>query len=575
MTTLFRNTTLALVALAVVACGKDEPAEDVASAVESDAAEALLKFVPADTPYFAGKLAPYSDELYAAMEPMTEQTLNAYRGMLKGMVEAASEEGGDDDALAEHQPLLEEIYATLSVQGLKDLGIDMNGVGILYGQGLLPVLRQSVTDTDKLEAGIKRFEERAGESMRTGNVAGIDYRYTGDDKARIVLATVENQFVVAVVPSAASEEMMAQVLGATLPERHLGQTDKLDRLAADNAYLPQTLGFIDTVEIAETLVADPTGVDKEFLALVGYDSTELSDACRTEFRELAGIMPAIEFGYRNMTPTLFDGHGILKLRSDIATGLAEVTAPVPGLGGEMDGVFTYGMGMDLRKLAAFAEARVAAIQADPYECEQLVGLNEQAASMEQSLNAPIPPMVYNVKGLLLKLDDLSGLMQGAAFAPQSPPDFRALLAVDGAGALYMLGAGFLPGLAELNLEPNGETVELPPGTLPNIGETAYVAMNESAIALGMGEKAAAGLSDMLSAPPSGDEPLMAMSYDLEAYSAFMQSIMESAAADDPDADPQELGELFGVVGDFYDRVWMDVLVTERGIEIPSTVTLQQ
>ncbi|MEO0996465.1 MAG: hypothetical protein AAFX58_03005, partial [Pseudomonadota bacterium] len=358
-------------------------------------------------------------------------------------------------------------------------------------------------------------------------------------------------------------------------ERHLGQTGRLDQLAADNGYLPQTLGFIDTVEIAETLVTDPTGVDKEFLALAGYDSAELSDACRTEFRELAGVMPAMEFGYRNMTPALFDGHGILKLRGDIAADLAGVTAPVPGLGGEMGGVFTYGMGMDLRKLAAFAEARIAAIQADPYECEQLAGLNLQAASVQQSLNAPIPPMVYNVKGLLLKLDDLSGFMQGVGFAPQSPPDFRALLAVEGAGALYMLGASFVPGLAELNLEPNGETVELPPGTLPNVGKPAYVAMNESAIALGMGEKAAAGLGDMLSAPPSGDEPLMALSYDLKAYSDFMQSMMESAAADDPDVDPQELGELFGLVGDFYDRVWMDVLVTERGIEIPSTVTLQQ
>lgn len=568
---------LCFVSIPVTACNGSR--EDQGTDSRPSSSVGLLRHVPADTPYVFAMLEPIPEDLADKFEPKLDGILTAYRELMKTMVKTSAkgdDESDDDEAIPkEAVEVIDELTALLSVEGFNSAGIDRDTTMVIYGTGLLPVLRMKVSDGGRLEATIARIEKKAGNGMSVATIGDQSYRYTGDDKARLVIAVIDNELILSLVPTKLPEGQLKSILGLTPPASSLADTGELQKIIDDNGFKPYSLGLVDVARIAATFLDSQSGVNAELLSLMDYDATKLSDVCKSEIRALARIVPRIISGYTEMSAEKLRSNTVIELRQDIAAGLAKLTAPVPGLGREQGGLVAFGMSLDLLAARAFYASRLDAIEAEPYRCELLADLQGGAAKGRDVLNQPIPPIVYGFKGFLAVVEDIKG-MDLAKKQPPTSADVRLLVSADNAGGLLAMGAMFSPEIAALDLKPDGKPVKFDAPQMAGVVDAAYVAMTENALAVSIGAGTERRLGTMLTAAIGEPPPFLLMEMDATRYYDFIAEAI-AIEGDQEDPSPPELkaavSKLMRVTGELFLRMIVRVEFTKRGIEIPTTILL--
>jgi len=568
---------LCFVSFVTIGCNGSPDESESASASVSD--PGLLRYVPADTPYVFAMLDPLPDEVADKLEPKVDAILRSYQGVLRAIVEISAaksaESEGDDGLPGEAVEALEELAGLLSIEGFRSAGFERDSTMVLYGVGLLPVMRMTLSDGDLLDAAIARIEEKAKDSMSVATIDGQSYRYAGNEEAQLVIAVIDDEFVLSIVPTNLADDLLKSVLGLTLPSSNIADTGELQKIIDDNGFLTYLVGLVDFERIAATFLDDQSGVNSELLALLDYDGSELDDDCKSEIRAMSGIAPRIVTGYTEMSVDQFVSNTILEVRSDIAAGLATLPAPVPGLGSEQGGLLAFGMSIDLLAAREFYTARLDAMEADPYECELLADLQDGVARGREVLNQPIPPMVYSFKGFLAVVEDIKG-MDLANNQPPTSADLRVLVTTDNAAGLLAMGAMFSPEIAGLDIKPDGEPVRFESQQLAGVVDAAYVAMTDNALALSIGQGSEARLGEMLSAAINDPHPFVSVEIDAARYYDFIAKTMV-IEDDEKDATPPELkaaiGEVMVAIGNMFSRMTFQIEFTERGMEFPSTIEL--
>lgn len=567
--------------LLVTACS-DAP-EDASETLTAE--DSILSYVPAETPYVFAALEPMPDEVKDKLGPMTQEVVQAYKKLVQAAINQPPEDPETEAKMSAEEKqrlsaMLDELAGMISVDGIPEAGIDSDSKAAFYGVGLLPVLRVSLSDGALFEATFKKLETKAGGEMDVATIDGHSYRYGGTNEARLIVAVIEDQLVVTVVPVAMPEDLLKSVLGLTLPDTSIAESGALGTVAEKYGYKAYGLGIVDVERIAATFVDDQSGVNNTLLSLMEHDTSNLSDVCKAEIRSMAGIMPRVVTGYTEITPEHIASNSVFELRSDIATGLQSVTAPVPGLGAEQGGLFSFGMSLNLGAARDFYSARLDALEADPYECELFADLQASMAEGRAMLNQPVPPIVYGFRGFLAVVDNI----QGMDIQKKQPPteiDMRFLIATENAQGLLAMGAMFSPEIASLNLKPDSQPVKLELPAVAAMADAAYVAMSENALALSVGNGSEAGLTKMLSASSVEPAPFMSMDMDAARYYGFMGDAM-AAGGEDGDPEDVQSAEMVQATSDvmkaferMFSRVAFDIQFTERGIEIPSDMVLAE
>jgi len=565
---------LAVLIASIWGCSKDE-----APPVESFSAPAgLLQYVADDSPYVFAMLEPLPDDVADRLEPQLDLTLKTYQAAVRQAVREAADEAkdGEGSGEAEHMAdVLDELAGLLSLEGIREAGIGRESTFVVYGAGLLPVLRARLTDAKAFEAALKRIEGRAGTPMSVGIIDGQPYRYAGNTDGRIIIALIDNDLVVSALPSGLSDDALRSLLGMTLPAESMAASGRLQTIATANGFAAYGAGFIDFERLASVFLDAPGGINSEILAAVGYGGDELSPVCKSEIRGMAGIAPRLLAGYTEVSTGRITSNTILELRDDIAAGLATFSAPVPGLGQDHGGLVSFGMSIDLLAAREFYAARLDALEASPYECELFA---EMQAGMERGgamLSQPVPPIVYGFNGFLAVIEDIRGF----DISKQQPPtdvDLRFLLATDNAPALLAMGSMFSPELAAMNLQPDGKPVRLDVPQLQGQVESTYLAMTSDAIALSVGEGQEAGLGAMMSAKTGDPLPFMSMHMDASRYYAMIGDVVAATNAGDSPSSAETNAAIKEIMQGFsklIDRLSLAVLFTDRGIEFPTEVAL--
>jgi len=557
-------------AIAVLAsCRADVPQES----------EQLLQYIPAETPYVMAFTKPLPDDLMDKFEPVVDKTLSGYERILRYkvsevLVELSKEEGGAEKA-KQLQELVDEFTSLMSVQGLRDAGIDRDSVFAIYGDGLLPVFRVVLSDREKFDAAVARLESKSPEKFQIGTAGGQSYRYHDVEEARFVVATPGDSAVITIVPIAYSEERLAQVLGVKKPQNNVAKG--LGEITKAYDFTGHFTGFVDVEKITASFLGDPSGLNKELLQAAGHDPEKVTAECRAEFAELATVAPRVVVGYTEVNKSHIDTEMVVELREDIATGLATIPTAVPGLGMDLGGFMTFGFSLDPLAARTFYEARLDAMEADPFECADLAELQASVAQGREALAKPVPPVVYNFSGMLAHINDI----QGMDFATQKPPesiDASFLLAMDNVQDLVSMAAMMVPQVAELNLSPDGKARPLDLPQLAEIAEQAFVALSTNGLSIALGEGSARNSETMLAADVETPSPFMSFSMDSKRYYEFVgEALMQEGDADDEEAQPLALRTAMRDVmvssGELYERVSINVHLTKRGVEIGSRMTL--
>ena len=171
--------------------------------------DTILRYIPADTPYVLASVEPLPDELMDKIEPRVDEILQSYQTVLREIVAAKQQEMSDEQRESEEAQrmaaVIDELAGLLSLEGLRGAGLGRDAAGAIYGNGLLPVVRFELTDGALFDAAISRIEEQAGHKMPVAAVDGGGYRYADIEEMRVVVAILEKQAVITLVPSTFSE----------------------------------------------------------------------------------------------------------------------------------------------------------------------------------------------------------------------------------------------------------------------------------------------------------------------------------------------------------------------------------
>jgi hypothetical protein len=550
----------------------------------------VLQYVPADTPYVIASTKPLPTALADKLEPTIDEMLQVYQQIIRYTLDAKlaeiPEKERDDEELEKLHGIADEIVGLMSLEGLRAAGIGRDSAFVFYGNGITPVMRFELSDPALFDAAIARIEEKAGSALSDGEADGRQYKFASMEGANFVIATLDDQAVLTVVPSSFDESQVALALGIDKPKKSLRKSKQLRSIRREYGFTETLTGYIDSTRIAEILTGKVSGLDAEVFAALGGGIPEMSAVCSSEVMVMAGIAPRMVIGYSELSTDEIESAFIIELREDIAAALSAVPTAVPGHGEDPGGLFSFGMGMDLLELRKFASARLDAMEADPYECEKFADLQAGVAKGREALNQPIPPVAYSFRGFVANIVDMEGL----DFSKSEPPesiDASLLIAIENAEALLMMGAMMNPQIAGLNLQLDGKPVKLELASIASFAEEAFVAMSSNAVAVAMGNGAESKSADMLVADSLDPPPFLAASVDSERYYAMIGDAMakssvsepindesgEPAADDMPPEIREAMREVLRLSGSIYDRMSVDVYFTERGIEMNGRATL--
>jgi len=554
-----------------------------ASAASENSAD-LLKYIPADTPYVFVSTESLPPELADRFEETVDEILHAYQGILRYVVadqtaKLSSEEGGAEKA--EHfSGVAEEVLSLMSLEGIRGAGIERGSAFALYGNGLLPVLRFELSKSELFDAAIERIEEEAGESMVIGEAQGNAYKYIDAKEARFIVATLDDQAIITIVPSGFDESQVALALGITAPGKSLKKSKAIRAIGKEYGFSEYLIGYVDIERIAGIFTGNATDYDKQLFAAIGEEPPQLTEVCSLEIMGMAGVAPRIVMGYSDISAQQLRSALIVELRSDIAAGLATIPAAVPGLGSDPGGFMSFGFGLNPMALREFYEGRLDAMESDPYECEYFAELQSGVAKGREALNKPLPPAVYGFRGIVAHIADIQGMDLSGSTPPESI-DASILLAVENAEALIMMASMMDPQIAALNLQPDGKAVRLELAKLADIADDVFAALSDNALSVALGAGAESNAAALLVAESPDPAPFMSISMDSARYYSMIGEAMEKESPADKEGEqmPEEIRaamrDIMILSGSMYDRMTIDVQFTERGIEIGGLMKLSE
>lgn len=596
--------------LFISACSKKEK-----PVVETVTEYAILKYIPADTPYAMLGLEPMSDDLIEKFHDSYEEIMqiyskifsNAYHGYLE-----KAQDANPDKPIEQNNKWIDalalEFEDGFSFEKLKQFGFSKKSVGALYGVGVLPVYRMSLEDTDLFKQAIERIEKNAGEKIPQIQIKdftvwaiGDSYSEKDNEKGKLVLALSDGDLIVTFQPHGTSEGLLKQLIGASHPEKSLANMVAISDLMKNKGYLPQGLGFVDFRKLLKRFIDEPSGVDKEFFALLELDQkrAELSDICKTELKIIVNNVPRLVYGVTEISTESMSTESVIEVRPDLANEMTTMTSPVPGLG-EAAGFFSMGFSFNIAAMREFAIKRIDSLLKAPYQCEFLKTDPATLNRAKASLNNPAAGFAEGLRGFNFVVDELDSdavakMMEAGKNNENKKPDFsnmqefmsekfsaNAVVAVDNTKTLYNMAKMFSPEAAALDLKPDGKPVllnELFPEPLPM---DVFVTMSDKAFVFTAGKDSESKPAKLLNAQSNSNAPFIAYSINMKKYLNLLNTLlsnpdladeMQKAEQGEQEMDIEDIKKLLNAVGNLFNTSVFTMGFRDDGIVFEQHLTL--
>jgi hypothetical protein len=508
-------------ATAVAACTPSAP-RDAAQVVADPAMQQILQHIPADTPYAFVSMGSKSardflTRLYAPLQkyvPQLEDKLAAFEKL-----------GVADDKIALVRAVYDEFKGRLSADGFAELGFDVGGRFAIYGLGVLPAMRIQLSDPAALRAMLERVQAKSGTRFPTGKLGDVEYWHIAGDKIEGAVAIIGDQLVAGAAPVAHKDRVFALLLGAELPARHLGNSEGFQHLLTEYGLARVSAGFVDARLVAEAFLGEGDALNKDILGALAPEVAArwpgLGDGCKQEIRSLVALAPRLVFGTEQMDGDGFTGKFILELRRDLAQELMAMRTSVPGLDAEamQDAVLAMGAGLDVDRAMNFVQSKAVALQAAPYGCPALVGVNETAAEIVTQIKQA-DPAVRKSRGFAIALDEI----KLAGMVPTSLRGFASVAFTDTKALLTLLG-----NVTQRQFSDDGSIASLPDNTIPFLTNVFYGLKTGLGGAIAFGAESEARTKALLAFTEQPDPPLMVMVYDMTRFAELMGGFIQNAS----------------------------------------------
>ena len=557
-------------ALFLTACNKD--ADEAVVAVK-DNTNPLLAYVPADTAY-----------VYADLETVPEAVTDAYVTRFQPALDVltkkinefqAEYQAGDhegEQAARLASAVLDELGGSLSEESLNRIGISTRAHYAFYAEGVFPVIRLGLTDAQALRSAIGRIEAKMGFQLPVSELNGATYwRLAEDDTpVGVYIAIDDRQLALSVFPIGAEAELLPAFLGQKMPAQSLASNNALGVMNHARGYTGYGSGYLDIQKFASEIL-DP---DSETRAMLGEDlNTELDSldaVCVDELKSIIAKTPRMTAGITRLTANEMAMRYDLEIENSLAGSLAALVSDIPAAD-TGDYLLSASLALKVGKLREFVLEKATALVASPYQCSKLQDLNDEAGKLVSQLNIPMPPMINNLLGLRIMINDYD------PSASLTRGDGLLALHVDKPEMLVGMASMIVPGFESLDLPNQTEPVRIPPEMTQLEDMNVFALMGKNAIGIAVGEQHLNELKSFMNAAPQSDGTLLSVSNNL-AKQLEMQTALNSQFHFDDDQEQTPADEFSEAVKKVYTDMLgqsrVDVRLKPDGLHIESSMTFK-
>ena len=567
------NRTLVLItsaALLLTACSKES--DDAVVAVK-ESANPLLAYVPADTAYVFANLE-------TAPEEITDAYVNRFQPVLDVMSEQinqfkANYQAGElqDNHMADlAMAVLDELGGSLSKENLNRLGISLQAHHAIYAKDVFPVIRLGLSDAEALRNAIARIETKVGYELPVSDLNGSSYWRISEDgmPVAIYVAILDQQLALSVFPVNAEDSMLAAFLGQDMPAQSMATSNALAIMNKNKAYAGYGSGYVDIQKLSDEFLNPDSNTRNILSTQIGTQLASLDAVCVDEIKSMIAKAPRMTAGVTRFTANEVAMRYDLEIEDSLANSLAALVPAIPPAG-TGNHLLSASLAIKIGKLRTFVLEKATALVATPYQCSKLQDLNRQAEQLMTQLNIPMPPMVNNLMGARIMVDDFDPAREITRT--------NGLLAihVDKPEMFVGMASMMVPGFEDLDLANQSEPVRIPAEMLHMEGLEVFALMGDNAIGASIGEQHVRDLGKFMSAKPQDNGTLLSVSYDMAKQMEIQAALAGQYQVELEDNQPNiiEYSEAMKkVYMQILDRSKVDIRLTAEGLHIENSMTFK-
>ncbi len=483
---------------------------DQATVAVKENTNPLLAYAPADTAYVFADLETTPKEITDAYLARFQPALDVISEKVTSFqadYESGNYEGNQMAELA--TAVLDELGGSLSADNLENLGISLQANHVVYAMGIFPVIRIELDDAQKLRDAIGRIEITMGFEIPEETLNGTTYWHVSEEgqPVGVYIAILDQQLALSVFPVNAEDSLLAAFLGQEMPAQSMASTNALAIMNHDKGYTDYGSGIIDLQKLADEFL----NTDSDTRSYIGPEMAQelpaLDEVCTAEIRAMVAKAPRMTAGTTKLTANEIAMRYELEIENSLAGSLANLVSDTP-VAVDGDQLLSASLAIQIGKLRSFVFEKVNAIVTTPYECEMLQELNQNATELVTQLNVPMPPMINNLMGARILVEDFNPVTQ--------PPEGTGLIAlhVDKPEMFVGMATMMVPGFEGLDLANQKNPVRIPEEMLHMEGLEVSALMGDSAIGASIGEQQSKNLKAFMAAKPQDGGTFFSVSYDM-------------------------------------------------------------
>lgn len=512
----------------------------------------LLSHVPADTSYLLSNKNPFPEEVMAFHLTRSKDIMK----MISDLDKKDQDKAKKGEAGALLSALLEELSDKLSNDKLEDTGLSLKATSMIYGYDLMPVIRMTFSDKEKLMATLKRAEKKSGYKAELTKCGEYDCFVDTKNKEGVALVFLKDHLAASLFPADEKQKIIDHLTGKSLPKQAYS-TEKWDSFLKENNYTGFGEGYIDLKKLSVKL--KPKIVEN----FGKMDPKEL-DNCMAVAEDHINNMPEIIFGTKNLDVKKMDYEMVIKTSPDVSATLQTI-ANTSNIAKRIENpIFDLGVNINFTKLrdalTQYSNFLIKSGEAhkcksiDPKEIRKGMGGMMMAMNMGLTQFKSIYASVADI--------ELSDKME-----PKKIDAYISIGTDDPAGLLAMVGM-LSPKLMGFQVPSDGSTVKLPAGTIPSKGQATpdvYLSRTAKSLNIMVGNDKPA-LKDY----KSDTAEIMSISLDGKRYYGQLANIMKMMPKDSS-KDAADASKMMESMGDMMGNIEEIFSADKRGLVINYSV----
>lgn len=511
--------------------------------------ESLISHVPAETSF-----------LFTNQKAIPEEVMSFHIERTKKLFETLTKVSKDADTKKnEHNPtdffsaFFTDLGEHLNDKKLAETGLSLKSNMVIYGVDLIPVMRLSITDKDKLMVTLKRAEKKSGYKLSLAKCGDFDCLVdTAKDNMSMALILLNKQLVASVYPADKKEVILKHLVGK-IPSKDAYKAENWQTFLKENIYTGYGEGFISLQKLYEK--GSPFVVN-ELLKDKRISDDEVRK-CLPVIEDHLKNMPMLMFGTKELTAQKMDYELVLKTSEEVSEVLQTVANKVNIKQRVDNAIFDLGLNFNIvnlrEALTQYSEFLITS--AETHQCK-----NIKANDIRKAMGGLIMSMnmgMSQIKTLYLALNNIElkknmQIDKVAAYAS---------VGTDDPAGLFGMVTLFSPALRNFKIPSDGTSVKLPDGALP-ISKVElppiWINRSERTLNLLIGTNTFS-LKEYFSGPPSMLIMAMNSKRYYEKVSSFLTSMKHTKS---PEAN---IKEMMSAMGNNAGNVQQEIYADKRGL----------